>query len=100
MYSSAGVAQLPAPIRPGARVCKFRAPELLDKRASRDEQIQCEIEALRRIRRVDTGSHTIVKSAAFGGDGSAQPVQGDGKMMSLHAIGVLERVRERLRKDM
>ena len=99
MYSASGVTPPQAHIRVGARVCKFKTPELVDKRVSKNDTIQCEIEALRRIKRVDTGSHTIAKSIIFGGDGSGAPVEGNGKAMSLHAMGVLERVKERLRQE-
>lgn len=80
--------------RTGARVCKFKTPELLDSdRASKNEQIQREVEALRKLKRVDNGSKVIAKTKAFGGDGpSNAPL--DIQKISLIGMSVLEKVKE------
>lgn len=85
------------PAAVGARVCRFKAPDLEDgARASKNEAIQCEVEALRKMRRVDCGSKAIVNTVAFGGSGPANvPVEqrGPGAVLSLYTLGVMERVR-------
>lgn len=95
MFGPKEVKSLPGAGRTGARVCKFKTPELLESdRASRDEKIQREVEALRRLKRVDNGSKVIAKTVAFGGDGpSNAPIGGDEKV-SLFGMTVLHRMKE------
>ena len=99
MFASSGV-RLPPPIRTGARVCRFRSPELLDSdRASRDARIQREIEGLRGLQRVGSGSAVIAKSVAFGGDGPANAPTESPKL-SLQALAVLQRIKKERRASL
>ena len=103
MFASAGVKPPPAYVHlstsSGARVCKFKTPELVEgSRASKDEKIQREVDALRRMKRVDNASKVIVKTAAFGGEGPANaPIDLEGKV-SLAGMEVLRRLREEREK--
>ena len=65
---------------PGAYVRRLKIPEL-DKgnMASQNEKIQSEVEALRTMGRVGSGSHAIVKTKAFGGSMAANYAAGEGR---------------------
>ncbi|KAI0705842.1 hypothetical protein BC835DRAFT_1302611 [Cytidiella melzeri] len=99
MYASSRVnppAQ-PTVIPVGARVRQFKTPELLDTdKASRNERIQREVEALRNMNKVGTGSAAIVKTRAFGGSETANAgvQESQVRALPLHLKSIVERVRQ------
>ena len=84
---------------PGAYVCRLRIPELGESdHASKNERVQQDLEALRRMKCVDTGSHSIVKTRAFGGSMAANYAAEENSRqgMSLHAIAIVERRKKKM----
>lgn len=79
------------------RVCQFNTPELLDTdKASSNIRIQREVEALRSMNKVGTGTAAIVKTRAFGGN---QPANAGAQELQVHALplhlrSVIDRVRQ------
>ncbi len=81
----------------GARVCHFKTPDLLDSnKASKDLRIQREVETLRRMNRVGSGSSVIARSRAFGGSGPANPTDSEpsGPTVSLVCLSIIDRARK------
>ena len=79
---------------PGAYVCRLKIPELeMGSQASQNQKIQREVEALRTMKRVGSGSQAIVKTKAFGGTMAANyAAEGDqSKARSLEWINIVAR---------
>lgn len=99
MYASAGVKApyTPAPVVQ-ARLRQFKLPELLDTdKASKNERIQREVEALRSMNKVITGGAALVKTKAFGGSephNAAAEEDYEGRALSLQCRSIIERVRK------
>lgn len=87
-------------IHNAAHVRKFNLPELLDShRASKDERTQREVEALRTMNRVGTGSLALTRTRTFGGNGPAN-IQIDREEageagISLYCLSLLKKYHER-----
>ena len=79
----------------------MKIPELGEgQQASRNQQIQREVDALRYMKRVGTGSHALVKTRAFGGSLAANhAAEGADKSkgLSLECMAIVEKLkRERV----
>ncbi|KAK7687922.1 hypothetical protein QCA50_009141 [Cerrena zonata] len=80
----------------GARIRKLNVPELIDtERVSKDKDTQREIEALRIMRRVETGAVSLTKTRVFGGDGPTNACDEErGEGLSLKCVAILEKYRK------
>lgn len=98
LFDNAGASSYgPTRLEPGAYVRRLKIPQLgEDQQASRNQQIQREVEALRFMKRVGTGSHALVKTRAFGGSLAANhAVEGveHSTGLSLESLVIVERLR-------
>ena len=84
---------------PGAYVRRLRIPELGGSdQASKNEGVQQDLEVLRRMKCVDTGSRSIVKTRAFGGSMAANYAveENTRQGMSLQAVAIVERRKKKI----
>lgn len=93
LFGNAGSSCKPTRLEPSAYVRRLNIPELGEgDQASQDQRIQREVDALRSMKRVGSGSHALIKTRAFGGSSTASyDVVGRPVKISLECIVIVEK---------